>query len=165
MKEIIDKLSSYNIFNFLFPGIVFCVLSKEVIGYNLVLDNILMGVFLYYFVGLVISRIGSLILEPILKKVRFVTFSKYSDFLDASIKDVKIELLSETNNMYRTIISLIMMLAVSFGFHTLENYYPIFLQLRWILLAFFLLALFLLSYIKQTKYIADRVKYIKEKEV
>lgn len=67
-----------------------------------------------------------------------MTFSKYPDFLDVSKKEVKIELLSETNNMYRTIISLIVMLSILYGFHTLENYHPIVIQLRWILLAFFL---------------------------
>jgi len=164
MKELIDKLSSYNLFNFLFPGIIFCIVSKKVVGYNLVLDDILIGLFLYYFVGLVLSRIGSLFVEPILKKVKFAVFSNYSDFLNASTKDTKIELLSETNNMYRTIISLILMLAILRGYYILEKCYPFFIHLRWPILVIFLLVLFLLSYRKQTKYIADRVHHIIEKE-
>ena len=58
MKELLDKLSSYNIFNYLFPGILFCVISKTLIGYNLIMDDIVLGVFLYYFIGLTISRMG-----------------------------------------------------------------------------------------------------------
>jgi len=164
MKEILDKLSSYNIFNFLFPGILFCVISKEIIGYNLILNDIITDAFFYYFVGLVISRIGSLVIEPILKKIKFVSFSKYSDFINASTKDEKIELLSENNNMYRTLISLILMISVLYCFHILENYFPIIIKLRWIFLVLFLLTLFLLSYRKQTKYIVDRVNHINEKE-
>jgi len=57
MKELLDKLSSYNIFNYLFPGIVFCYLSNEVTGYQLVSSDIIIGIFFYYLMGLIISRI------------------------------------------------------------------------------------------------------------
>ena len=32
MKDLLDKLSSYNIFNYLFPGIIFVVHSKQWFG-------------------------------------------------------------------------------------------------------------------------------------
>ena len=164
MKDIIDKISSYNIFNYLFPGILFCILSKEVTGYDFIFSDIILGVFCYYFIGLVISRIGSLVIEPILKKIKFVVFSHYTDFIDASKSDPKIELLSETNNMYRTIVSLILILIILRLYSILEINFPIFITIRWVFIALLLLALFLFSYKKQTKYIFDRVKRTVEKE-
>ena len=166
MKELLDKLSSYNIFNYLFPGILFCVISKTLIGYNLIIDDIVLGVFLYYFIGLTVSRMGSIVIEPVMRKTKFIIFAKYSDFITASKKDEKIELLSEVNNMYRTIISLILMISILYGFSILESHFPILIKFRWIILALFLFVLFLLSYRKQTKYIVDRVNRInEEKEV
>ena len=102
MKELLDKLSSYNIFNYLLPGILFSVIASKVTELNLIQSDIVIGVFLYYFVGLIISRLGSLIVEPILKKVKFLKFAEYTDFVKVSEKDKKLEILSESNNMYRT---------------------------------------------------------------
>jgi hypothetical protein len=84
MKEIIDKLSSYNIFNYLLPGVLFVAIAKHFTEYNLILDHDFIGAFFYYFIGMVISRFGSLIIEPMLKKIMFVKFSDYSDFISAS---------------------------------------------------------------------------------
>lgn len=107
MKDLLDKLSSYNIFNHLFPGIVFVAIIEKATEYSFLQDNIVIGVFVYYFIGLVISRFGSLVLEPILKFTKFVRFADYSDFLAASKEGPKMELLSEVSNMYRTISSLL----------------------------------------------------------
>ena len=99
MKELFDKLSSYNIFNYLFPGVLFAVLANNLTSYKVLMDNILIGAFVYYFIGLVVSRVGSLILEPLLKLVRILHFASYKDFVRASKIDGKIELLSEINNL------------------------------------------------------------------
>ena len=80
MKEFIDKISSYNIFNYLLPGILFVGLGKEITSFSLVQSNLLIGLFLYYFIGLIISRLGSLTLEPLLKWIKFVKFAPYEDY-------------------------------------------------------------------------------------
>ena len=78
MKELLDKLSSYNIFNYLFPGVLFVVFLSKVSNYDLIQKDIITGAFLYYFIGLVISRVGSLFIEPFLKRIKFLKFSDYS---------------------------------------------------------------------------------------
>ena len=103
MKEFIDKISSYNIFNYLLPGILFVGLGKEITSFSLVQNNLLIGLFLYYFIGLIISRLGSLTLEPLLKWIKFVKFAPYEDYVRASKLDPKIEIFSEQNNMYRSL--------------------------------------------------------------
>ncbi|NTW33389.1 MAG: hypothetical protein HGB12_12330, partial [Bacteroidetes bacterium] len=110
MKELLDKISSYNLFNYLLPGILFVYFSKQFTDYNFIQDNDFIGAFLYYFIGMVISRFGSLFIDPTLKKISFLKFSDYKSFVSASKKDDKIELFSEVNNTYRTITAMFVIL-------------------------------------------------------
>ena len=103
MKEVLDKITSYNLFNYLLPGIIFAFLATELTKYSLVQEDITSGVFIYYFMGLVVSRFGSLVIEPLLKRISFLKFKKYKDFIAAVKADPKIDVLSEANNTYRTI--------------------------------------------------------------
>ena len=75
MKDLLDKLTNYNIFNYLFPGILYVVIAKSTTDYNLIQENNLLGAFLYYFIGMTISRFGSVIIEPILRKMKFLKIS------------------------------------------------------------------------------------------
>src|SRR5581483_4518955 len=98
MKDLLDKLSSYNLFNYLLPGTLFVAVAQRISDLEFEQDNIVIELFVYYFVGLVISRIGSLIVEPIMKATKFVTFAPYKDFVRACTQDSQIEVLSEQNN-------------------------------------------------------------------
>ena len=77
-------------------------------------------------------------------------------------KDEKIDILSETNNMYRTIIALILSLVLVKGFDWVTV--KIGMNDTWqsIIVLTLLLALFLFSYRKQTDYITKRIKAHKE---
>ncbi len=158
MKELLDKISSYNLFNYLFPGILFAVLSKEITTYSFLQENLIIGVFVYYFIGLVVSRIGSLIIEPIVRKLSFLKFADYKDFISASQKDSKIELLSEINNMYRTLTSLFILLILLKVYELIESKLPILKDWKSYILLALLLFMFLFSYRKQTNYIIKRIK-------
>lgn len=162
MEKLLEKLTSYNLFNYLLPGIIFSVLLEKTTNYSIIQENIVVEAFLAYFIGLLISRISSLIIEPILKKVKFVKFTDYKDFVLASENDSKIELLSESNNMYRVFISLFVVLII-------VNIYEQLLQqilgayMNFIMFVLLLL-LFLFSYRKQTNYITQRVEIYKNKQ-
>lgn len=158
MKELLDKLSSYNIFNYLLPGVVFVSLSKSVTGYDLVQENLLVGVFVYYFIGMVISRIGSIVIEPLLKKSRIIRFADYEKYVIAAKKDEKIELLSEVNNTYRTIVSLALILVCIRGYRALELSAGFNEAVSIYLLCVFLFILFILAHRKQTSYVRQRVE-------
>ena len=163
MDKLIDKISSYNIFNYLLPGVLFAALGNRFTSYPLLFDNIFIGIFVYYFYGLIISRIGSLLLEPFLKWIRLVKFSPYSDFVEASKTDQKIELLSETNNMYRTMSSLFFCLLLLRGFDSLESSYPSISNISIVVAIFMLMILFILSYRKQSAYIRSRINQVSKK--
>jgi len=158
MKELLDKLSSYNIFNNLFPGIIFAYFYDALMGPSLIQKDLIIGVFLYYFLGLIISRIGSLVIEPVMKFLRIVQFASYSKYISATKSDPKIELLLESNNMYRTFSAVFVLLFFIKGYTALGVNIP-FVEVHFkIILIFAVLILFLISYRKQVAYIKKRVE-------
>ena len=158
MKELLEKISSYNLFNYLLPGIIFVVIASKITHYDFIQGDIVIGLFLYYFIGLVISRFGSLVIEPILKRFSFIQFADYKDFIAASKKDEKIELFSEINNTYRTISALFILLLLLKLYEKIECKYSVLKECCPVILILLLLVTFLFSYKKQTSYIKKRVK-------
>ncbi len=157
MKEILDKISSYNLFNYLLPGVIFPFIASKKTAINLLQNDLITGAFVYYFIGLVISRFGSLVIEPILKKTKFVIFADYKDFVTVSQIDTKLDTLSEANNMYRTLMSMFLLLIFSDIYSLLILKFPITKKWSLILLVILLFIMFLFSYRKQTNYITKRI--------
>lgn len=157
MKDIIDKISSYNIFNYLFPGVLFVIIAKHLTDYNFVQEDNLLGAFLYYFIGMVISRLGSVIIEPILKKIKFLKFREYHRYVSASKKDPKLELLSEVNNTYRTLNSMMVSLLLLKFYNYIETTFTLDSTVSLVILAIMVFILFIFSYRKQTNYITKRI--------
>lgn len=157
MKELLDKLSSYNIFNYLLPGILFSVLVSKMTELELVQKDLVVGVFVYYFVGLIVSRFGSLIIEPLLKKMKFLKFADYKDFVQASSKDEKIEIMSEANNMYRTFIATFILLGMVKLYYLITNKWTFINENSDWILILLIAGMFLFSYRKQTNYITKRI--------
>lgn len=157
MKDIIDKISSYNIFNYLFPGVLFVIISKRLTDYDFVQDDNILGAFLYYFIGMVISRFGSVIIEPILKKVKFLKFREYNKYVIASKKDSKIELLSEVNNTYRTLNSMMISILCLKIYKSIETKFSLDNSVSLVTLTILIFILFIFSYRKQTNYITKRI--------
>ena len=158
MNDLLSKLSSYNLFNYLLPGILFVVLAPAITHYSFLQRDIAIGVFVYYFIGMVVSRIGSIVMEPLLKWSSFLKFADYKDFVDASKKDPKIELLSEVNNTYRTLCSLFFLLIMLKLYEWIESRFPVLRNWSALGLAGLLLVMFLFAYRKQTGYVTKRIK-------
>lgn len=157
MIEIIKVLTNYNIFNYLFPGVVFVFLLKWITKYDLSQTDIVIGAFCYYFVGIVISRIGSLVIEPVLIRMRFIPKRDYARYVKASKNDIKVELLSEVNNMYRTMLSLFVCLAIVKGYEIVADVFSFRPEITPVLIGCILIALFLFSFRKQNGYLEKRI--------
>lgn len=157
MKDILDKLTSYNIFNYLFPGVLFVVIAKATTNYNFVQEDTLLGAFLYYFIGMTISRFGSVIIEPLFKKIKFLKFRDYKDFVTASKKDSKIELLSEVNNTYRTLNAMTFSLLLLKFYNFLAIKFQFGNSISLIILTLIITVLYVFAYRKQTNYITKRI--------
>jgi len=157
MTELISKLSSYNLFNYLFPWVVFISFLDFSTKYSILSENIFILAFLSYFTWLVISRISSVIVEPFLKKIGILNFKEYKDFIEASKIDEKLEVLSEQNNVFRTITSMLLITLIVKLYSLISEYYN-FCILDFYILLIFLLIIFILAYKKQTNYISSRVE-------
>ena len=158
MKEILEKLSTYNIFNYLLPGVIFVIIAREFSGYNFIQNEIVLSGFLYYFIGMIISRFGSVIIEPILKKIAFLKFEDYKNYVIASKKDSKIELLSEVNNTYRTICSMCVMLIILNIYSVFNSNKNVSIEPDFYIIISIILIMFLFAYRKQTNYITKRIQ-------
>ncbi len=161
MKELLEKIGAYNIFNFLLPGVVFAVLVNHLTAYSLVQGDLVIDAFLYYFLGLAISRFGSLVIEPILKMTSFVQFAPYADFVSASGKDPKLEILFQENNMYRTLIAMFVLLVFAKGFELISTRYPSLHGWEMTIVCVLLFLGFLLAYRKQNVFIKKRIEIFK----
>lgn len=158
MSDLLSKLSSYNLFNYLLPGVVFAAIASELTKYTFLQDEIIVGVFIYYFIGLVISRVGSILFEPLYKKLSIVRFSPYGDYISASEADATIKVLSETNNMYRTFCSLFFLLIGLKIHEIIIDKIPSLNSTSLLFLIISLFTLFTFSYRKQTKYVSKRIE-------
>ena len=153
----LGRISNYNFLNNLIPGAILCVLLKHLVGYDFMNVGALELLVIFYFVGMINGRIGSLLVEWVLKKIHLVTFRDHKLFVEAEQKDKKIVYLSEANNMYRSMIS------VAFTALILKLYHVgVDMQWEWgnisewvVLVA--MLVLFALAYRKQTNYIISRI--------
>ena len=158
MDKFIEKLSPYNLLNNLLPGAVVYILLDKMLNLGTQGINVAEELFLFYFVGMIASRIGSIIIEPICKIIKFVQYAEYKDYLDAIKIDPNISTLLESNNMYRTFLSgmiLIILVKVYLVIVTKVYSNECFLQIA---LLGALVVLFALSYRKQTSYIKRRVE-------
>lgn len=161
MGDFIQKISSYHIFNYLLSGIIFCALIKRFTQYNIIQNNTFIDTFICYFIGLSISRIGSLILEPILIRTKILKFYDYKDYLQALKSDNEIKILLEVSNMYRTLLSMFLIFCIVKIYELISIKYNINFIVAGILIIICFIILFLYSYIKQSKYIIKRIESYK----
>jgi len=153
-----EKISSYNLFNNLLPGAVFSFIVKDIGKIPLVNDNVFITFFMFYFIGVTVSRIGSLIIEPILKFLKIINFKPYSEFVIATDNDSKLETLSETNNMYRSFVSLVFSIGVIEGYKLVLEKSEISEIINGAIIILILMLIYIFSYRKQTNYISKRIE-------
>lgn len=162
IKIVADKLSAYEIINNIFPGSVFCYLVSKTTRFSFSGKNIWEDIIIYYFVGIIVGRIGSLLLEKVLIKSRLVKFCDYTDYINAEKEDEKISDLSTKNNMYRSLMSVgicgLGVIVFDIGYGWLINYGTCVKVLSNILICTFIATIFMLAYIKQTNYVRYRIE-------
>jgi hypothetical protein len=163
MGDFLSRISSYNLFNYLFPGVLF-VHAGTYLGFLHLPDtNLVADFFLYYFAGMVVSRIGSVIVEPLFQKIHIVEYAAYEDYLKACGSDTKLENLLEANNTYRTLVSLFLTASACYLLDMILDRLAFEQRTTGILLLTAGFVLFVFSYRKQTSYIRRRVQVAKEK--
>lgn len=158
MDKIVDKFSTYNIFTNLFPGVIYCFFVNKLFGLPVLPKDWVVAAFFYYFCGLVISRISSVLLEPILKTLGFVTIVDYKKYVVARARDEKVGVLLETSNAYRSMVALVLCILATGGWVQLLSVIPAFEPYAYYVLLGLLSVLFLFAYRKQSRYVVERVE-------
>ena len=120
--------------------------------------------FIFYFIGSVISRFGSVVIEEILKKIKFIKYSNYNDYINAVKKDDFIKKLLISNNTYRTLCAGFLLILIIKGVKELVNYFNLQTGIIYTIVIIFGFILYLLSFKKQTGIIVKRVDKVKSEE-
>ena len=165
MESFLNKLEEYNILNYLLPGIVFTWLAKKYIGIDASPENIFEMLFIYYFIGSVISRLGSLLLEKILIKIKYIKYADYEDYIEATKKDKLIEKLLISSNTYRTFCAGFISLLALKLLKIIIDYFKISTNIFYAILLMLGAIIYCFSYKKQTQYITRRVERAKDEEI
>ena len=167
MEHFFNKLENYNILNYILPAVIFDVGCRYYINIALIPnDNIFISVFIYYFLGLVISRIGSLIIKPLLWKLKILNkkdSSNCADFYKAEETDAKIKILFTDYNMYRNFIATFFLLLIAKFAYAVKTWLNINSTIICTILFILLIILFVISYRKQLGYIHSRIENTKSK--
>ena len=153
-----EKISEYNLFNYLLPGSVFLVSWRYVSGAVPFENSILLFLISAYFLGMVLSRIGSLVIEPVLLWARFVRFCDYGEFVRAEVMDPKLTTLSQENNTYRSMTAVFCVLLLAKAALLVRPQFALWDRAAGWGCLVALLVLFACSHRKQCRYIVKRVK-------
>ena len=158
LSKLLDKISSYDFLNYLLPGSIFCVLLKHLVGYDIIAFSMIENFLICYFVGLVISRFGSLVIKELMKKVGFFVEVNYKDFLVAEKVDPKLTVLNAVNNMFCSFASAMSLLLLAYLVKYIAIIATIVTNHFGLIVVVLLLVLFLFSIRKQTAFIKKRVE-------
>ena len=56
ISKIVDKISSYQLFNYFFPGVIFNFVVDQSMSFKIAPEDILYRIFIYYVTGMILSR-------------------------------------------------------------------------------------------------------------
>lgn len=157
MNAIISRISSYNILNNIVPGAILYLMMRLYWGIETQDINVIESALLYYFLGMVVSRIGSIFVEPICKRIKWIEYVDYEVFIAASKNDKKIDEIFETSNLYRTMLAMFLVLLIGEGFIEICKSVNCIDSNKKEIIAIVLFIIFAVSYKKQTNYLNKRV--------
>lgn len=168
ITSFLARLGKYDWLNEVIPGAAFVVLCRTLELPMVHTDNWFETVIEYFIAGAIISRIGAVFIEPMLKGIGLVKFAPYEQYLDyrkANEKDA--DMLMSMLNFNRSMISL---WCLTLGFKLVCSL-PICghvrcLHFTWGDVVLVVLALlFVFAYVRRVGFIKGRISaYMKHKE-
>lgn len=167
IKELFGMLSKYEIFVNMLPGSMFCVILNRFTVFSIPYDSIIEFLILSYLFGLLIGRIGSLIVEKIFSSIGSWSVKRalYGDYLKVET-NAKIKTLNEKNTLYRTMIAMFLVLFIIFFSEAFfQSYIYEYMNVIKLVVVLLVLCLFISSYYKQTNYIRKNVQHLLERDV
>lgn len=154
VSSLFNKLSAYNLLSLMLPGASSLGIMKFLFAIDIKVDeNIWWFLLASYVVGIVISRMGSLLIEELIKKLGIIEDYQVSDYILRRKEDDFVETLLSFANLYRSfcilsICFLIITLIKGYNFCTYWHYYTLELCLG---------ILFGCSFCKQYRYFIESI--------
>lgn len=170
LEKILEQISAYELLNNMIPGAVYAVLADKLTTFSILSENAFADIVEFYFFGLIIGRVGSLIVERILKKFRkgkWIEQVSYTEYVKAEKGDDtgRVRMLATVNNMYRTFVAVFICLLLTV---LLDLLWPFVSSIEWLkslvicMGCIVLIIVFSCSYKKQTGYVLKRVNTVME---
>ena len=156
MESLLSKISAYHLISYALTGLILCGIYAFAHGMDINSHPVVIfGI--VYLVGLTVSRIGSIFVESILRKIGFIKYADYKDFVRAEVADPKVSGLAEQSAFYRTLSTGFLTLTILSLFDRLPKEKVAFEG--WVETTVYavLMILFALSYRKQSDFVAQRV--------
>ena len=154
-----DKLDAYNLVANLVPGAALTY-ALNLSGFPTPPPGDILAFLLTAFVaGVTVNRLGSLVLDPILRSERwaFLKSKDYKSFVTSERDDSKLEILVANAGLYRTFFTAGVVYFGLFGLGRLADHFGVSEQSTlWILLIFAMIV-FLLALRKEDDYIQQRL--------
>lgn len=157
MDKIIETLNPYDIITSLIPGIVFCQFTDWFYGTVLVTDDTASLLISGYIFGQLISRVGSLIVEPVCKITKIIVMAPYNEWLEAKRLDNEISSITEKSTVFRSWVSLALIQIIMPYIVNLNDSVIMFGYWNFFILQLVALVFLLLAYRKQVAYARKRV--------
>lgn len=157
LEKLFERISSYQILNFLYTGIV-CWYGLIYLGFDeFQKQSITTTLIGSYFIGMTMSRIGSLVIEECFIKWNWIEKTDHGKQVCAEKMDSKVELMLSLCNTYRTfaaIFLVFLLLSIITKFCCDLNLKH---NITFILISLALTVLYSFSFVKQYKYVKKRV--------
>ena len=152
INSLFSKLSAYQLLSLMLPGASLLGTMKFVFSIDIKVDeNIWWFLLASYVVGLIISRIGSLLIEEIFKKIGIIKGYNVGNYIAKRKEDDMIETLLSFANLYRSFCALSILLIIV----TIVEGYSLCDYWLYYLLEVLLLLLFGFSFYKQYSYFSS----------
>ena len=149
INSLFNKLSAYQLLSLMLPGASLLGTLKFIFTIDIkVNENIWWFLLASYVVGIILSRIGSLLIEEVFKKMGFIKGYNVGNYIAKRKEDDMVETLLSFANLYRSLCALSIVLIIvtmvkGYGFCDYWHYF---------LLEVLLLLLFTFSFCKQYNY-------------
>lgn len=149
INSLFNKLSAYQLLSLMLPGASLLGTLKFIFAIDIKVDeNIWWFLLSSYVVGIILSRIGSLLIEEVFKKMGFIKGYNVGNYIAKRKEDDMVETLLSFANLYRSFCALSILLIIvtmvkGYGFCDYWHYF---------LLEVLLLLLFAFSFCKQYNY-------------
>lgn len=165
MSDLAYLISNTRIVSCLVPGAMMCVFINNYFRVDFLKNDALFNIIIFYAVGVVIGRVGSIVIEPFFKNIGLIEKDNYARFIEAEERNPKLNTIDEICRFYRSLVALMIIIIVGLIVSFFLKMYSLWISFGALIAAILILVLMVFAYRKQSKYTIERInKVLEEKQ-